>query len=124
MRTYCFHFYLPIIHSAGPGRAPHNHTLELAVQLKRLSDDFVGFRQLEQNMADHIKQYANVYLNDMEAFRNGANIEDIGDLLFQELYELLQAENAILERLEIGETPLRVYAVGIDESDNTVRGVG
>ena len=52
-----------------------------------------------------------MYLNAMEEFGGDASIEHVGDVIYQVMSEYLLKEQLFLERLEIGENPLRVYVV-------------
>jgi 6-pyruvoyl-tetrahydropterin synthase len=69
------------------------------------------FSNAEQIVVTYFDRYAKQFLNELPEFQDGASIEQIGEVFFAELTELLQAHGMILQRLEVGETPLRVYSI-------------
>lgn len=118
MRTYCMKFYLPIYHGSSEDRATaHRHTVEVALYIQRRADRFEPFSETEKNVEECLRPYGNCYLNELEEFRGDASMERVGDVLFSRLSALMREKGSVLLRLEIGETPLRKYAVGILESD-------
>lgn len=122
MRTYCMKFYLPIHHSGNGDRAAaHRHTVEVAVYVQRESEQFEPFTEIEKSVEECLRPYGNCYLNDREEFRGDASMERVGDVLFSRLTELMRERKSTLLRLEIGETPLRKYAVGILEPGSSDR---
>lgn len=122
MRTYCMKFYLPIYHSGtGDRAAAHRHTVEVAVYVRRGTGKFEPFSEMEKNVEECLRPYGSCYLNDREEFRGDASMERVGDVLFSRLTELMRERESTLLRLEIGETPLRKYAVGILEPGSSDR---
>lgn len=125
MRTYCMKFYLPICHSGNGDRAAaHRHTAEVAVYVRRDAERFEPFSEMEKSVEECLRPYGACYLNDREEFREDASMERVGEVLFSRLAELMEERKSSLLRLEIGETPLRKYAVGILEpgSADQIRG--
>ncbi len=112
-KNYCFHYYLPMRHSADNDRThEHSHTLEIVTYVRPVTEESIQkFDKIEAYADEVIKQYENCYLNDHPSFRGRANIEDIGEVLFQEAAKKLERNGVALERLEIGENPLRTYIV-------------
>ena len=59
--------------------------------------------------------YQNQYLNSLEEFAGDANIENVGEVFWRKLVKVFDKNGWKLIRLEIGENPLRVYAVSVKE---------
>lgn len=122
MRTYCMKFYIPVYHSGNGDRAAaHRHTVEVAVYVRRDAERFEPFSEMEKSVEACLRPYGSCYLNDREEFREDASMERLGDVLFSRLAELMEERKSSLLRLEIGETPLRKYAVGILEPGSADR---
>ena len=50
-----------------------------------------------------------MYLNDKPGFENDTSIERLGDMIFYDIDEAFKNIAIDMEKLEIGETPLRTY---------------
>lgn len=114
MRTYCFRTCISILHSSDNNADnAHVHTVEVAVYLylKEMLSDIRKFEEIEQMISKYLDKYREKYLNDLEGFEDNADIERLGEVLFYGLVEVLDNDNMSMERLEIGETPLRTYIV-------------
>ena len=114
MRTHCFKECIAICHSNDYAREnAHFHTVEVAA--------FVKYHDPESDLqkVDDVKKiidlcfapYQEAYLNDMEGFEEQVTIEHLCETLFYRLNQMLTDEDMFLEKLEIGETPLRTYIV-------------
>jgi 6-pyruvoyl-tetrahydropterin synthase len=66
---------------------------------------------VEQIVAVYLNRYEKQFLNELPEFHQNADIETIGEVFFAGLTKLLREQGMTLQRLEIGETPLRVYAI-------------
>ncbi len=126
---YCFHYYLPITHSADNNiEHKHSHTLEITTYIRLLSgfeqDDIQSrsadgsqtrsrekFGEIEKYSSVFLKRYEGQYLNGLSEFDGDASIEHVGDVIYAAMGEYLLSQQLFLERLEIGENPLRVYVV-------------
>jgi hypothetical protein len=126
---YCFHYYLPITHSVDNIiDHKHSHTLEITTYIRLLSgfeqDDIQSrsvdgkqtrsrekFGEIEKFASEFLKRYEGQYLNSLNEFGGDASIEHVGDVIYAAMSEYLLAKQLFLERLEIGENPLRVYVV-------------
>ena len=112
MPVYCFHYFLSILHSADNNlEHKHSHTLEIVIYLSGEIDKSARFDTIEKYAEDYLRQYENEYLNILPEFEQNANIENIGDVFFEGIERELEQHGLLLERLEIGETPLRTYIV-------------
>ncbi|MBQ4283976.1 MAG: 6-carboxytetrahydropterin synthase [Lachnospira sp.] len=114
MRTYCFRTCISISHSNdGVRENAHGHTVEVAafLRLNELLSDIRKFEDTEKLIAECLSQYQEQYLNDMQGFKGDSSIENLGEILFYSLADKLDSNNIFMEKLEIGETPLRTYIV-------------
>ena len=114
--SYCFRYYMPITHSADDQKEhTHSHTLEIAVYIRLLSGfhgrNLEKFGEIEQFSQAVLRRYHGQYLNDLPEFGGDASIEHIGDVLYRIMEQQLLREQLLVERLEIGENPLRLYVV-------------
>lgn len=112
MRTYCFRSCISISHSNdGDRQKEHVHTVEIAVFVK--SDEVVLDMQrcidIEKLFQQCLEPYQECYLNEMEGFGENVSIEYLGETLFCQISGRLNGDDVYVERLEIGETPLRTY---------------
>ncbi len=114
MRTYCFRTCISISHSSDGNRDnAHVHTVEVAVtvRLNEMLSDIRKFEDTEKLIAGCLEQYQEQYLNDFEDFKDDAGIENLGERIFYQLEDMFGDNDISMERLEIGETPLRTYIV-------------
>ena len=114
MRTYCFRSCITISHSNDYNKAnSHGHTVEIAayVRLNEMLSDVKKFEDTEVLIDSCLEPYKECYLNDMEGFEDNVSIEYLGETLFFKLNEKFDDSNICMERLEIGETPLRTYII-------------
>lgn len=119
MQQYCIRTALPIQHSANGSRdRAHDHSIEIAAYLDKESEGFEQFREMERAINRYLKRYENQFLNALPEFQNGANMEDLGEVFFAGLTAALADTDLTLTRLEVGETPLRTYIIGLDEGSD------
>lgn len=125
MQTYCVRKCIPIYHGNSCDRQKaHCHTIELASYLQKMDGQRELFSNAEQIVITYFNRYAKQFLNELPEFHEGASIEQIGEVFFAELTELLQEHGMILQRLEVGETPLRVYSIYRQEDGSAQELVG
>ena len=74
----------------------------------------VRMRDIEDNISYILGGYRNQYINDFPEFHGDSTIENMGEVIFQQLYKYFQETDWDLDRFEISETPLRVYAIVVD----------
>ncbi len=116
MRTYCIKHCMPISHSADGSRGhAHGRTIEAAMYLSKADNQFQRFSDMERKLHDYLNTYAGPFLNDFSIFSGDTSIENIGEVFFSELFALAAEDGQTLTRLEIGETPLRCYVIGLTE---------
>ncbi|MCR5216050.1 MAG: 6-carboxytetrahydropterin synthase [Lachnospiraceae bacterium] len=115
MKAYSFKYFITICHS-GDNRYEHKHfhTLEVLLEVTDLDGRFGKFEQfgsIERYGDMYLKQYENIYLNDLPEFPRDARIETIGDVFFEGLEQVLTPNGLRLERLEVGDSPLHTYVL-------------
>lgn len=131
---YKYKYYLNMSHSINkenPRAGLHYHTLEITLYIQEqgsIGENFLLYEDLEREVERYFAEYEGVFFNELPAFAHiSATIEHIGDMFFTALKRKLKAEGYSLMKLEISETPSRVYAVSDflkkgyvdDEADST-----
>jgi 6-pyruvoyl tetrahydropterin synthase-like protein len=112
MQTYCVRKCIAIYHGNRCDRqAAHCHTVEIASYIQKAEGQCEPFSTAEQSVITYLNRYEKQFLNELPEFHQSADIENIGEVFFAGLTELLGKQGMTLQRLEIGETPLRVYAI-------------
>lgn len=114
MRTHCFKECIAICHSNDYNREnAHFHTVEVAAYVKYHDpeSDLKKVDDVKKVIDSCFAPYQEAYLNDMEGFEEQVTIEHLGETLFYKLNQMLTDGDMFLEKLEIGETPLRTYIV-------------
>lgn len=116
MRLYCMKTCISIYHgSSGERRKAHCHTIEVVAYIERPGEDFARFSEVETVLNSYMSQYRNQFLNALPEFHGDTSIEGIGEAFFAGISTSLQRENLVLKRLEVSETPLRRYVIGVEE---------
>lgn len=90
----------------------HSHTFQIVLYVG--ADDTGGqhlFGDMDQNVREYLSQYEGKYLNDMQQFNGRTNIEDIGEVFYEDLKKKMEDRGFRLYQLEISENPLCVYIV-------------
>ncbi len=109
---YCFHYLLPMTHSADNYKEHiHSHTLEITVYISGKGTVNEEFSVNERYAGDVLKRYENAYFNELPEFGRDASIENVGEVFFRILTDVLAQADVDLLRLEIGENPLRQYVI-------------
>lgn len=115
---YKYKYYLNMSHSINkenPRAGLHYHTLDITLYIQKQKDageTFLLYEDLEREVEQYFSAYEGAFFNELPAFeRISVTIEHIGDMFFTALKRKLKAEGYILSRLEISETPARVYAI-------------
>lgn len=120
MQLYCIHTSVTIYHGRSAEREKaHNHSIEIEVYVEKETDDFQEFQEIERHVSDYFEQYQNQFLNVIPEFNGDASLENMGEVFFAGLTTALRDSRLTLKRLEVGETPLRTYIIGIDDGDET-----
>lgn len=119
MRTYVFKQYIHIMHSATYFREDaHSHTLQVfAYFASAEQEDNAFFSHVEKRLRAFFDAYDGKFLNEEPEFFQNATIENIGEVFFTQLSGIFNGGGQQLVRLEIRETPLRSYAIGLEPEE-------
>ncbi|PKM56709.1 MAG: hypothetical protein CVU98_09860 [Firmicutes bacterium HGW-Firmicutes-3] len=122
-RQYRFKFFLNARHALEINniKSIHPHTWEIAIYLVKESEEFVQFTHLEERIINHLKKYESKTLNDVSPFDElPPTLEIIGEVLFEQISELLKEAYWRISSIEISETAARSYT--INDSTYNFRG--
>lgn len=112
MRYYCLKYRLNITHSKNNIRQDaHGHVFEIEIFLETPDASFFGFADMEFYMNRALDPYQQKYLNELDVLSGDASLENVGEVVWKELMNSYAETPLKLERMEISETPLRVYAI-------------
>jgi 6-pyruvoyl-tetrahydropterin synthase len=120
METYCVRKCIFIYHGISwDQQEVHGHTIEVASYIQKADRQCESFSQpfsesfsyAEERINTYLDGYTKQFLNELPEFHEDTSIENIGEVFFARLTEIMEEQGMILQRLEIGETPLRVYAI-------------
>jgi|GEM_PF-1095324 len=112
-----YKYRLPMDHSFdGDITKKHHHVIEIAVEFSSMKGirRNVRMRDIEENISYILGGYRNQYINDFPEFNGDSTIENMGEVIFRQLYKYFEETDWDLDRFEISETPLRVYAIVVD----------
>ena len=110
-------YRLPIDHSFdGSVEKKHHHVIEISVEFSSLkgTQRSMRMRDVEESIENILNGYRNSFINDFPEFNGDSTIENMGEVFFRKIYESFQDHEWDLDRFEISETPLRVYAIVVD----------
>lgn len=110
---YVYKFKLNASHSVSINKKrgkEHSHTFEISLFIKISNEDFFLYDHVEQIVQNFLNQYKEKLLNRIEPFNKiEPTLENLGDVLFIKIKKILDANGMSLIKLEINETPSRVY---------------
>ncbi len=110
-KSYRLKSFVAIQHSFdGNEEHRHVHTIEINCTVKT-KEEIIDYKHVERLIRGCIEKYENKYLNSFDSMRNNSTIEHFGEVLCGEIDEVLVKDGYKMTRFEIGETPLRVYAI-------------
>lgn len=117
---YCFKFILNATHSILIDKArssQHAHNWEISVYFNKSDDSFIEFYELENLIENRLDYFQLKNLNSLSEFQSiEPTLENIGDVLYVYLNNVVSCYNCIIFKMEISETPLRTYVIN-DVSD-------
>ncbi len=120
LEYYKHKYYFNAEHSPDRNNRPlsdnekkHSHTFQIVLYVG--ASDTAGqhlFGDMDHSVREYLSQYEGGYLNDMPQFSgSGTNIEDIGEVFYEDLKKQMKDRGFRLYQLEISENPLCVYIV-------------
>lgn len=116
-RGYKYRFDLNAIHNiVNPDthvwQNVHSHTLIINLYLEKHCKEFVLFDEIEQEIDTYFDQYDGKVLNEVAPFDYIVpTIEEMGKVFYENIKEIVERKNFSLIKLEISETPSRVFIV-------------
>lgn len=115
-KAYKYTFKLHISHSiaaASDEQQAHNHTIKIVLYIQnREHSVFSSYDVIEKAVEDFLKEYEGKYINNTTLFQNSIpTIENIGMRFYTALKEIVLAQNFDLLKLEISETPTRIFSI-------------
>lgn len=111
--VYKYTFRLNASHSnVGKASSVHLHTFEIALYMKPRENAFVEYNQTEKVVRDYLDRFTGKNLNTVPPFdETPPTIENMGEVFFAHLSELLRKEDFDLIKLEVSENPQRIFSI-------------
>ncbi len=113
-KGYVYKFKLNAAHSMNSQNMlyAHDHTFEITLFIQSSKTQFMRYEELEKEVQAYLSLYENRLLNEMEPFNIILpTIENLGNIWYEQLKKRLKPFGEELIRLEIAETPSRVYTI-------------
>ena len=96
----------------------HIHTWEITCEIKTLNNHMVVFDDIEAVLESVFSVYAGGFLNEIAPFdKINPTLENVTEYLFQVIGEKLNEIQANLIRIEVGESPKRLYCISLDTDE-------
>lgn len=113
--TYKLTSYINASHAVrwegGMGKE-HMHTWAVICEIHVNNNQMVPFNQIENELKEVSSRVSGKFLNEVPPFDHvNPTLENLTTYFFQVITELLRKRNAVLTRLEIGESPTRFYCI-------------
>ncbi len=116
MKYHRLKYRLSMEHSFdGQLKNKHHHLIEIEIVVRRISDEFMEFNDMDSILKRELDTYQYKYLNEFSEFEGDTSIEHLGEVFYYKLKTALEKQQWKLARFEISETPLRVYAIVEEE---------
>lgn len=89
-----------------------NHTFNITIFVRKKCDCFEAYDITENIINEYLDSFSGAFLNEISPFNIILpTVENIGEVLFTEIYTLLANNDFVLWKLEISETPQRFYVI-------------
>lgn len=110
---YKFTFRMNASHSkVGNESSVHSHTFEIALFASPLGEIFEKYDRFENQVELYLRRFSGNNMNMIPPFDTvSPTVENIGYVFFNELTDTLSEIGFRLERLDIKETPLRIFSI-------------
>ncbi|GFZ27659.1 6-carboxytetrahydropterin synthase [Lactobacillus corticis] len=96
-------------------RYPHTWQVECTV-VKNDNDEFMLFSDIEASIGTVLDSFQNTYLNDLAEFQGKVpTTENLAELLFKRISEVLKDKNCHLKKIMVGESPTRQFSIEISD---------
>ncbi len=120
-REYKFKFYLNINHYIiidGVEGQLHPHTWEFTIHVKKITNKFLQFSEVEDVIDGYLKNYQNSLLNTKEPFdRIVPTLEHVSEYFGGQFQRLIKEIGGILLWMESSETPTRSYLLDYEQDE-------
>ncbi|HEX3037536.1 MAG TPA: 6-carboxytetrahydropterin synthase [Oscillospiraceae bacterium] len=114
-RAYKYTFKLHMAHNLNTlltEQQAHYHTLKIVLYIQNRGSKFASFEDIERIIDDYLKQYEGRYFNNTSPFVNSSpTVENMGTVFYDHLNPIILAHNFDLLKLEISETPTRIFSI-------------
>lgn len=123
---YRFRFVLHAGHgSIDPGdEGCHYHSFTITLYLTRKKEELLLYDQAERNIREWLLAFEGRNLEETSLFQGSqASVENIGDILFAKLKQVVREQHMELIRLDISDHPVHTYSVSerlLDHSVNQI----
>ena len=111
-RYYKYTFKLNASHDTYGGK-PHAHTFYIVLFISSKKENvFVEYAVVERKIEAYLKQFTNTILNDADEFTGvSPTIENMGNVFYGKIAEIVCSEEYELEKLEISDNILKKFIV-------------
>ncbi len=115
-KAYKYTFKLHISHNLSVSTAEqhaHTHTLKIVLYIEnKKPEEFSSYDIIETTINDFLKQFEGQYLNNTPFFAKiEPTLENIGNEFYDRLKDILSVNGFDLLKLEINESPTRVFSI-------------
>jgi len=119
--SYRLKYYIHASHAIrwedGIGK-PHSHSWEIICEFRSSNEKMIIFDKIEKMLQEVFSQYSNKLLNEVPPFDTiNPTLENLTHHFFEIVSSHLVPFEAILVRLELGESPARYYCVTREDSN-------
>lgn len=114
IKGYRYSYKLNTSHDmSADGNGRHLHTFQIHVFIEAKSDDgFVTYFDMTRKIDNYLGKYKGGFMNEFPPFDvKKPTIENMAEVFYQEIGQIINDENFKLFKLELGETPLNRYIV-------------
>lgn len=121
--TYRLKYYVHASHAVrwekGTGEK-HEHSWEITVEFQSTDEHMIVFDKVEDLLEEIFKTYSGKFLNQVEPFLTiNPTLENITKGFFKLVEEQIRPLHAQLNRLEVGESPMRFYYVTRNQASDS-----
>ncbi len=112
---YKYKFYLNANHSIIINEKMgeiHPHTWEMSLDVIKVVDEFIQFSAVEKAVEEVLAPYQDKYINEVKPFDElNPTLENLTKFFDDTIGERLKQEGWLLTRMEVAETPSRIYII-------------
>lgn len=102
----------------------HSHTFEICIYIRQFSEDFATYDSVETIILDYLNPYKGMLLNNISPFDVMPPVlENLGEVFFTDITLILHQNGFNLLKLEISESPQRIYSITEKHLDQKYRAI-